>query len=361
MYKVIQWSTGNVGRYALNGIHFHPKLELSGLWVHSVQKQGRDAADFMEDSSFGTALTGILASNSIEDMLALSADCVCYTTAADTRMEEAVDELCLILRSGKNVVASSPVALIHPDGLGKDVRRRLEQACLDGGVSLFVNGIDPGWANDIFPLMLTGVTERWRSLRIQEIVNYATYDQAEIIFDVMGFGGPCENAPAFGPEGTLALMWGGTIRLLAEGLEVHLDEIRETYVRAPASFEFEALGRTIEIGTCAAIRFEIQGIVNGEPLIVVEHITRLHDDVVPEWPQGHGYAVFVKGVPNIECRFDMYDDEGDTALAGTNITATRIVNAIPAVCDARVGFLSALDLPLVTGRGLLDTTRPDCD
>jgi len=28
------------------------------------------------------------------------------------------------------------------------------------------------------------------------------------------------------------------------------------------------------------------------------------------------------------------------------------VNAIPAVCRARPGLLSALDLPLVTGRGL---------
>ena len=34
------------------------------------------------------------------------------------------------------------------------------------------------------------------------------------------------------------------------------------------------------------------------------------------------------------------------------LTATRLVNAIPAVCQARPGLLSALDLPLVTGRGL---------
>jgi len=34
------------------------------------------------------------------------------------------------------------------------------------------------------------------------------------------------------------------------------------------------------------------------------------------------------------------------------LTATRLVNAIPTVCDAPPGLLSALDLPLITGRGL---------
>jgi len=353
MYRVIQWSTGNVGRYALRSIAVHPELELVGLWVHSDAKVGRDAAEFS-----GGETTGVKASNSVEEMLALAADCVCFTAAADTRIEQAVDDLCRILSAGKNVVASSPVALVHPDGLGSAVRRRLEAACREGGVSLFVNGIDPGWANDVFPLVCTGIVERWGSVRIQEIVNYATYDQPQIIFEGMGFGGPLDNENVFGPPGTLSLMWGGTVRLLAQGLGVELDEIRQTCERAPTPFEFEALGRTIEKGTCGAVRFEVQGIVNGEPRIVVEHITRMHDDVVPEWPQGHGYVLYVKGEPNLECRFDMYDSSGDTALAGTGLTATRITNAIPAVCRAAPGFLTALDLPLITGKGLLDENMP---
>ena len=41
-YRVIQWSTGNVGRAALRCIIAHPELELAGLWVHSADKAGRD-------------------------------------------------------------------------------------------------------------------------------------------------------------------------------------------------------------------------------------------------------------------------------------------------------------------------------
>ena len=41
-----------------------------------------------------------------------------------------------------------------------------------------------------------------------------------------------------------------------------------------------------------------------------------------------------------------------TLVGGVVLTATRLVNAIPSVVASDPGFLSALDLPLVTGRGL---------
>jgi 4-hydroxy-tetrahydrodipicolinate reductase len=104
----------------------------------------------------------------------------------------------------------------------------------------------------------------------------------------------------------------------------------------------------------AALRFELQGIVRGRPAIVVEHVTRLDDALAPEWPTGNGsYRVLVRGVPGMKCEFEFWDERGDHAVGGVVLTAARLVNAIPAVCEARPGLLSALDLPLITGRGLL--------
>jgi 4-hydroxy-tetrahydrodipicolinate reductase len=86
---------------------------------------------------------------------------------------------------------------------------------------------------------------------------------------------------------------------------------------------------------------------------VVEHVTRLDDALAPEWPTGNGsYRVVIKGVPSMQCEFEFADEHGDHAVGGVVLTATRLVNAIPAVCKAPSGLLSALDLPLVTGRGL---------
>ena len=109
----------------------------------------------------------------------------------------------------------------------------------------------------------------------------------------------------------------------------------------------------------AAIRFEVRGIVGGEPRLVVEHVTRMHDELAPEWPQSDGgYEVIIEGVPRMVCRLEMQDEHGDHAVGGVILTATRLVNAIPDLVAAAPGAKTANDLPLVTGRGLLDSKTP---
>ena len=106
----------------------------------------------------------------------------------------------------------------------------------------------------------------------------------------------------------------------------------------------------------AGLRFEVQGIVGGEPRIIVEHVTRLRDDIAPEWPQpgGHGsYRVLLTGDPDVKVELEFEGEGGDHNAGGLLMTAMRVLNAIPAVCDAPPGLLSPLDLPLVTGNGLM--------
>ena len=347
-YRVIQWSTGNVGTYALRSILGHPELELVGLWVHSPSKAGRDAGELC-----GAPRSGVLATNDVDALLALDADCVCYTATADLRPFEAIEDMARMLASGKNVVSSSVVPLVHPQSFLPEVRDKLAEACRAGGTSFFTNGIDPGFANDTLPLILSGLCERWEEIRILEIINYATYDQPRVLFDIMGFGKPLDDTPLLLSPGTLTFAWGGTVRLLAEGLGVELETIRQIYEKRPAIRPIRIGENTVEPGTMAALRFEVQGIIDGRPAIVIEHVTRLDDTLAPEWPQGNGsYRVVIKGVPAMRCEFEFEDEKGDHAVGGVVLTATRLVNAIPAVCRAAPGLLSALDLPLITGRGL---------
>ncbi len=347
-YRVIQWSTGNVGRFALRAILGHPELELVGVWVSSSAKAGRDAGELC-----GRPPTGIRATTDADALLALAADCVCYTATADLRPFEAIEDLCRILASGTNVVSSSVVPLVHPQSFFPEVRDRLAEACRRGGTSFFTSGIDPGFANDLLPLVLSGLCERWEEIRILEIINYATYDQPQVLFETMGFGKPLEHTPLLLTPGTLAFAWGGTLRLLADGLGVALDDIRATYERRPAVRPIRIGAHTVAPGTAAALRFEVQGIVAGRPALVVEHVTRLDDALAPEWPQSRGsYRVVIRGTPTMRCELEFEDERGDHAVGGVQLTATRLVNAIPAVCRAQPGLLSALDLPLITGRGL---------
>ncbi|MBW2243981.1 MAG: diacylglycerol kinase [Deltaproteobacteria bacterium] len=348
-HRVIQWSTGNVGLFALRAAIRHPELEVVGLVVHSESKEGKDAGTLC-----GLDPIGVRASRDTDAALALDADCVIYTATADLRPMEAVDDVCRILRSGKNVVTSSLIQLVHPSGFGPEVEKRIAEACRIGGASFFASGIDPGFANDVLPLVLSGLSERWTQIRIREIVNYASYDQPEVVLGTMGFGKPLDETPLLLQPGVLSVAWGGTIRMLAAGLGLELDEISQETEAQAAPRDLETAMGTIEAGTRAAIRFEVQGIVDGVKRLVVEHVTRMHDDVAPDWPQSEGgYHIIIEGVPRLVCKLDMEDEHGDHAVGGVILTATRIVNAVPAVVAAEPRPLAALDVGFVTGRGLM--------
>jgi hypothetical protein len=351
-YRVVQWSTGNVGKLALRGIINHPDLELVGLWVHSAEKVGRDAGELVD-----LPPTGVKATNDVAALLALEPDCVSYTATGDLRPSEAIDDMCRILESGANVVATSVVPLVYPAAADPSIVARLEEACRKGGTTFFTSGIDPGFANDTLPLVLTGVCERIDQLRVMEIVNYDTYNQPQVLFETMGFAKPLDHQPILLIPGILSLAWGGVVKQLAAGLGVEVEELRETHEKVPAPHAFDIPPGHVPAGTMAGLRFEVQGIVNGRPAIVLEHVTRLHDDIAPEWPKPLGgsgwYRVVVEGSPAMTCELLMRGEDGDHNTGNLIATALRILNAIPAVCDAKPGLLSALDLPLVTGRHLL--------
>jgi len=350
-YRVIQHSTGNVGILALRAVIEHPDLELVGLWVHSPDKVGRDAGELC-----GIDPVGVIATDDFDAIVALDADAVSHNATGDLRPHEAVEEMAALLRSGKNVVSTSVISLLHPGSADRQMVDTLEAACAEGGTSCFTTGIDPGFANDLIPLTLTGFCSRVDSVRVAEILNYDTYDQPTVLFDTMGFGRSMDETPFLLMPGVLAYAWGAVIHLLADGLGVAIDEVTESYERLPAPETFAIDAGTIEAGTVAALRFAIVGIVDGQPKITIEHITRLRDDLAPEWPQpagGGGYRIEVRGNPTFEVDLSMVGDDGDHNTGGLLGTAMRALNAIPAVCAAEPGLLTPFDLPLVTGRGLM--------
>lgn len=352
-YRVVAWSTGNVGRHAIAGIDARPDLELVGLWVSNPDKVGQDAGALAGlDRTLGVAAT-----NDVDTLLALRPDVIVHTAMADNRLMEALEDIQRLLRSGVNVVSSGPVFLQYPFGVVDDsMIAPVRDAALDGGVSLFVNGVDPGFANDTLPLVLTGVSERIDEVRCSEVLNYNTYNQPMVLFDIMGFGKPLDETPMILQPGVLSMAWGSVVRQLAAGLDVELDSVEEWYERLPATETFDVDAGTVEAGTAAALHFEVRGIRDGKAVVVLEHVTRLHDDLGPDWPQpaGHGcYRVQVSGEPNYTLDMQLLGSDGDHNTAGLKATAMRLVNAIPAVVEADPGLVTALDLPPITGRGLV--------
>jgi 2,4-diaminopentanoate dehydrogenase len=353
-YRVVQWSTGNVGRHALVGIDASPALELVGLFVSNPDKVGKDAGEL----AGLTKTLGVPATSDVEALLALEPDCIVHTAMADDRLGEALEDLERFLSAGINVVSSGPVFLQFPAD-DDPMAAPLDQAAKKSGVSLFVNGIDPGFANDALPLVLSGICERIEEVRCSEVLNYNTYNQPMVLFDIMGFARPLEDIPMLLQPGVLTMAWGSVVRQIAAGLGVTLSSVTEWYEREPAPEDFEVDAGTVAKGTAAALHFEVRGMVGDKAVVVLEHVTRLRDDLGPTWPQpaGHGcYRVQITGEPNYTLDLQLLGTDGDHNTAGLKSTAMRLVNAVPAVIAARPGLITALDLPLITGRGLVVTT-----
>ena len=351
--RVAAIGTGNVGIHALKALITNPDYELTGVWVSSEAKAGKDAGELAGlDVS-----TGITATTDLDAVLATGPQCAVYTALADNRLPEALEDYRRILAAGVNVVGSSAVFLQYPwQVLPDNMLKPIEDAAREGNSSLFVNGIDPGFANDLIPLALAGTCQSVTQIRCMEIVDYATYDSATVMFDVMGFGKPLDEIPMLLQPGVLSLAWGSVVRQLAAGLGVELDSITERQERVPAPEAFDIASGHIPEGSAAALRFEVQGLVDGHPVVVLEHVTRLREDLCPEWPQpaqpGGCYRIEITGEPSYAIDVCLSSPNGDHNHAGLVATAMRVVNAIPAVVDAPAGIRTTLDLPLITGRGL---------
>jgi hypothetical protein len=347
MLRIIQWATGTVGRHAVAAVCDLPHLELVGAYVYSESKAGCDAGDIA-----GIGPVGVRTTRDIGEILALPADCVLYMARGEADPLRAVDDICRLLASGKNVVSTAVTALIYPLSLGQAVVDQIEQACTAGASSFHGTGIEPGWAAEVLPLTVSPLLFQADSIVVQELLDYSSYDSPEMLFGIMGFGkDPDEPVPMADPGAGAAFR--ASLMLLADGLGASIDEIvfdREVVVAAES---FDTAAGRIEIGTVSAQRFSHTAVIGGVQRLSVQHITRMRGDQAPDWPAGRGWRMTVEGKPSmtLEAKIGIHgEDEVDQSCLGT---AMHAVHAIAPVCSAAPGIHTFLDLPVIAGRHIL--------
>ena len=358
MRRVIQFSTGNVGRHSLRTIIGRPDLELVGVHASSPDKIGLDASELCGRDQ----PTGVIATDDIDALVELGADCVVYTSRGETRPMEAIEQIAKFLAAGTNVVGTSLVWLVTPHHADDWLREPLERACEAGNTSLYVNGIDPGFSGDTLVHAAVSLTTRVSSITVQEIFDYGNYDDAEFTGAAMGFGTTADDDPPmlFLP-GVIVAMWGGQVQSLADHLGIALDEVRQRSERWFTPERIDCTMMTVEPGQMAAVRFATEGVRDGEPVITLEHVTRLTSAAAPDWefpPEGHTgvHRVVVEGEPRVEINTHVSHPLLDSTDAGCIATAARAVNAIECVCSAHSGLISVEEIPLsATMRGLMWT------
>lgn len=359
MISTAVWGTGNVGRAAIRAVEAHPALKLTSVLVHDPDKVGRDAGEL----SGLEHRIGVAATDDVDAVLAASPRAVVYAASGDIRPDAALADIVRALRAGAIVVTPALYALYDPRNAPAEVREPVLAAIAAGGGSLFVSGVDPGWGNDVLPLLLSGLGSTVEVIRCQELFDYSTYDQPDSVRYLVGMGQPMDYQPPMLAPTVPTMVWGGQIRLMARALGVELDEIRETLDRRAldATITTRSMGE-FAAGTQGAVRFEVQGIVGGAPRIVVEHVTRIHPSCAPDWPapaDGDGaHRVIIEGQPRIEVTVAATDEDGNRSAGGNATAVGRLVGAIDWLAAADPGLYDALDVPLRPAVGKLGRKHP---
>ena len=339
-YGVIQWATGNVGAHSLRAIVANPKLHLVGARVYAAEKVGRDAGELC-----GIPAAGVLATDDVEEILALPADCVAYNALGETRdPERALEDICTILRSGKNVVSTAVSTYIYPSVLVSETQEQLEAACRSGGVSFHSTGINPGFSFDVFPITLSRIARRIDRIHITEVVDMSAYTSETIVHGFIGMGMPVGvDAPMDREKVTRGTSFHASMQMLSDAIGAELEDIQLRREKAPADAEIDLPWGRVETGCTAARRTRYSGIIGGEARIHYDIVWRVSDAVAPEWPRGDArYELAIEGDPSLRCHFDMKVESGRHISL---VTAMHAVNAIPAVCRASSGVKTDLDLP----------------
>jgi len=196
--------------------------------------------------------------------------------------------------------------------------------------------------------VLTSIARRLDCLTIEEFADMSSRNSPEMIFHLMGFGRhPTEFNPAQMVQHECT-SFGGSLRMLAEALSLPLDEIVGTGEAAVARKTTEIAAGTLQAGTVAAQRFEVNGLRAGRTVLRFRANWYLTPDIEPSWDMREtGWHVLVEGdTPlDIDIRFPVSKEEFPAMSPG--LTAHRPVNAVPYVVAAAPGIRTTAELPQI--------------
>lgn len=342
--KVIQWATGGVGQAAIQGVLAHPELELAGCWVHSPDKVGKDVGELI-----GADAIGVLATNDVDELLALRADCVIYSPVmADPAV------VARILASGANVV--TPLGWFFAGDRDNDA---IEAACRQGNSTVHGTGIHPGGVTERIPLVVSALSQSITHVRAEEWSDIRSYDAPDVVGPIMLFGATPEEAADSIMPAVLGDGFGQSIAMLTSELGFRADpELAVDHRVAVATAPIDSPIGVIEPGRVAAQRFTWEATVDGEAVVTVRTNWFMgEEDLEPAWtfgPEGERFEVEVTGDPSAKVTVHGWHPEsiasGLLRNPGIVATANHCVNAVPAVVAARPGIASYLDLPPYAGR-----------
>lgn len=351
-YRVVVIGTGNVASIAIRSVASREDMELVGVWAHAETAGhliGTDSGLLDLNEQNGIIITG-----NEEEIFSLKPDCaVMAINIRDPRAASAVNGAWYkkFLERGINVVSPSVPDLMWPTrAMNKPFVEEIAAACEKGNASIFINGQEPGYAEHQAMLLAT-CSNTIKTLTITEMYNYSSSPARAELAPSYGFDEDMDFVPMLSIPDVQKMVWGLTIQHLADAFGYELEDITCSFEKRPADHDIEVGWGTIKAGKVGAVRVRTCGIINGREAIVIEHVNRMTQDIAKDWPYTDRVGqirVNIEGDPNLQVDMNVGVPQRPEELSydGYILTAMRIVNAVPAVCEAKAGVLTIHDIPL---------------
>jgi hypothetical protein len=332
-FRVIQWTTGKVGKLALRGILDDPRLQLAGVYAYSDDKAGKDAGPLC-----GRPDCGVKASRDIDALLALKADTVIYTPfMAD------VSHVVKLLESGLDVISTN--LFLNVGGVQGEIRAQLEAACMRGDSSLYISGVNPGWINAMSTAM-TAVCRSVESVSITECADCSVYESKETWL-AMGMSLPAATPQVIETAKAWMRSFYDAVERMALALGLKLDDLEFFIEFATASQKVDLGWFCMEKDTNAAVRAGWNGKFKGKTVVRIELVWFLTRLLNQGWKfDDDQYHVVVKGEPELNVRIRFIPPNHWGNHDWDTMTAMPAVNAIFNVKAARAGVLGLMDMGL---------------
>lgn len=333
--RVVQWATGSIGKTCLRAVLDDPSLDLVGLYVYSDTKAGRDAGEIARRE-----LTGVRATRDVQEILALDADVVLHTPRLQIPYERHDEDICRLLRSGKNVITTA--GNHYPLAHGPQRQALFEAACKEGGTTLFGTGVSPGVIGERVTMALAATSVDLDAITIDEVFDASGMTSPDFVFTVMGMGSdPATTDLAAGTLPRLyTTLYSETLAYMADHLGLRDWVIEPDHHVETAAADLEVRAGTIRAGTVVATEWRWHLTAAGRRRISLAIIWTM-DPALPRYQGRPHWQIHLTGRPEMTVSIDLHEPRDSTVrtTAGQYITAGIVRQAIPVVVAAEPGVL----------------------
>jgi 4-hydroxy-tetrahydrodipicolinate reductase len=332
--RVMHYGLGPIGAAIVKQVAARPGFKIVGAIDIDPAKVGRDLGDVVGlPKRIGVKVWD----DAARALKAAKADVVVLCTSSS--IKKVMPQIETILKS-KTAIVSTTEELSYPGYTHIRLARQIHTMAKKAKVGVLGTGVNPGFAMDVLPLMLTAPCRKVNRVVVTRIVDAGT--RRLPLQRKVGAGLNLAQFRRALTEGSVRHVGlPESVYMIAAGLGWKLAKVDESIEPAVAPRDLDTEYLRVPAGNAAGIKQSARGYLkSGELCISLD----LHMYVGAENPRDH---VLIDGEPPI----DMTISGG---VAGDIATAAIAINAIPRLLAAPAGVMTMKDLPPVVRFGAHD-------